>query len=75
MFASGSISGRPRRQATWRMLLTGEVYRAAKATAVARKQRELRKKIRIQMPSMVPAQDLARVTPRPRACAGGTEGC
>ncbi len=31
----------------WRMLLTGEVYRAAKATAVARKQRELRKKLQI----------------------------
>ncbi len=58
----------------WRMLLTGEVYRAARAMTVARKQRELQKKIRIQMPSMVPAQHLARVTPRPRACAGGTEG-
>ncbi len=57
----------------WRMLLTGEVSRAARATTVARKHREVQK-IRIQMPSMVLVQDLARVSPWPRACAGGTEG-
>jgi transposase len=57
----------------WRMLLTGEVYRAAKAAVVARKQRELQKKTRIQMPSTVPVLDSARVTRRPRTRAGGTE--
>ena len=36
------------------MLLTGEVYRAAQATIVTRKHRELQSKIRIQMPSTVP---------------------
>jgi hypothetical protein len=56
------------------MLLTGEVYRAAKAAVVARKHRELQKKIRIQMPSTLPVPDPARVTRRPRAYAGGTEG-
>jgi hypothetical protein len=44
----------------WRMLLTGEVYRAVRATTVARKHRELQKKIRIQMPSTVPIPDPAR---------------
>jgi len=58
----------------WRMLLTGEVYRAAKAMVVARKQRELQKKIRIQMPSTVPVPDPVRVTRRPRAYAARTEG-
>ncbi len=58
----------------WRMLLTGEVYRAVRATTVARKHRELQKKIRIQMPSTVPVPDPARVTRRPRAYAGRTEG-
>ncbi len=58
----------------WRMLLTGEVYRAARATTVARKYREVQKKLRIQMPSMVPVQDLARVSRQPRTCPGGTEG-
>ncbi len=58
----------------WRMLLTGEVYRAARATTVARKHREVQKKIRIQMPSMVPVQNPACTTQRPRAYAGGTEG-
>jgi hypothetical protein len=55
----------------WRMLLTGEVYRAARATIVARKYRELQNKIRIQMPSTVPVLDSARVTRRPRICAAG----
>jgi transposase len=58
----------------WRMLLTGEVYRAARATTVARKHRELQKKIRIQMPSTVPVLDSARVIRRPRTRAGETEG-
>jgi len=58
----------------WRMLLTGEVYRAARATTVARKHRELQSKIRIQMPSTVPVLDSARVIRRPRIRAGGTEG-
>jgi len=58
----------------WRMLLMGEVYRAAKATTVARKRRELQKKTRIQLPSTVPVSDPARVTRRPSARAGGTEG-
>jgi transposase len=58
----------------WRMLLTGEVYRAVRATTVARKHRELQKKIRIQMPSTVPVPDPARVPRRPRAYAGRTEG-
>ncbi len=58
----------------WRMLLTGEVYRAARATTVARKHRELQNKIRIQMPSTAPVLDSARVTRRPRAYAGRTEG-
>jgi len=58
----------------WRMLLTGEVYRAVRATTVARKHRERQKKIRIQMPSTVPVPDPARVTRRPRVYAGGTEG-
>ena len=58
----------------WRMLLTGEVYRAVRATTVARKHRELQNKIRIQMPSTVPVLDSARVTRRPRTRAGGTEG-
>jgi hypothetical protein len=58
----------------WRMLLTGEVYRAARAATVARKHRELQKKIRIQMPSTVPGSDPARVTRRPRADAGRTDG-
>ena len=57
----------------WRMLLTGEVYRAAQATAVARKQRELQRAIRIQLPAAVPAQPPTR-DPRPPATrAGGTE--
>jgi transposase len=58
----------------WRMLLTGEVYRAARAATVARKHRELQSKIRIQMPSTVPVLDSARVIRRPRTRAGGTEG-
>ncbi len=58
----------------WRMLLTGEVYRAARAATVARKQREVQKKIRIQMPSMIPVQKPARATQRPEAHAGRTEG-
>jgi hypothetical protein len=37
------------------MLLTSELYRAAKAAVVVRKQRELQKKIRMQLPSMAPA--------------------
>ncbi len=41
---------------------------------MARKDRELQKKIRIQMPSTVPVPDPARVTRRPRAYAGRTEG-
>jgi transposase len=58
----------------WRMLLTGEVYRAARAATVARKHRELQSKIRIQMPSAVPVLYSARVIRRPRTRAGGTEG-
>ena len=58
----------------WRMLLTGEVYRAARATTVARKHRELQNKTRIQMPSMVPLPETAHVTRQSRAGAGGTEG-
>jgi transposase len=58
----------------WRMLLTGEVYRAARATVVARKQREIQTKIRIRMPSMMPVQEPVRATQRPRAHVGGTEG-
>ena len=58
----------------WRMLLTGEVYRAARATTVARKHRELQKTIRIQMPSTVPVPDPTRVIRRPRTHAAGMEG-
>gem|GEM_PF-7056451 len=58
----------------WRMLLTGEVYRAIRATTVARKHRARQKNIRIPMPSTVPGPDSARVTRRPRTRAGGTEG-
>ena len=58
----------------WRMLLTGEVYRATRATTVARKHRELQNKIRIQMPSTVPVLHSARVTRQPTVRAGGTEG-
>jgi len=58
----------------WRMLLTGEVYRAARATTVARKHRGLQKKTRIQMPSTVPVPDPPRVTRRPRAGAWQMEG-
>jgi len=57
----------------WRMLLTGEVYRAAQATAVARKQRELQRAIRIQLPAAVPAQPPTRDTRPPATRAGGTE--
>jgi hypothetical protein len=32
-------------QVAWRMFLTGEVYRVAKATVVARKQHELQKRL------------------------------
>jgi transposase len=56
----------------WRMLLTGEVYRAARATVVARKQREVLKKTRIQMPTTV--QEPTRAIQRPRARVGETEG-
>ncbi len=38
----------------WRMLLTGEVYRAARATTVARIHRKLQSKAPIQVPSTVP---------------------
>ncbi len=58
----------------WRMLLTGEVYRAARAATVARKHRELQSKIRIQMPSTVPVLYSARVIRQPRTRAGETEG-
>ena len=58
----------------WRMLLTGEVYRAAKATAVARKQRELQRTIRIQFPATAPAQPPASVTRRQATRARETEG-
>jgi transposase len=58
----------------WRMLLTGEVYRAARATTVARKHRELQNKTRIQMPSTVPLPETARLTRQSRAGAGATEG-
>jgi hypothetical protein len=56
------------------MLLTGEVYRAAKATVVACKQRELQQAIRIQLPATVPAQHLVHFTRRPTARARGKEG-
>jgi len=58
----------------WRMLLTGEIYRAARATTVARKHRELQNKIQIQMPSTGPVLDSARVTRRPRTRTVGSEG-
>jgi hypothetical protein len=58
----------------WRMLLTGEVYRAAKAAVVARKQRELQRAIRIQLPATVPAQYPVPITRRPTAGAKGKEG-
>ena len=58
----------------WRMLLTDEVYRAARATTVARKHRALQNKIRSQMPSTVPVLDSARLTRRPSTRAAGTEG-
>jgi len=57
----------------WRMLLTGEVYRAAKAAVVARKQRELQKAMRILLPSAMPAQHPVQVTRRPTARARETE--
>ncbi len=48
----------------WRMLLTGEVYGAVRATTMARKHSELQKKIRIQLPSTAPDPDPARVISR-----------
>ena len=58
----------------WRMLLTGEVYRSAKATTVARKQRELHKKIRAHaLTPAVPYGHPTRVTRRSRPRAGETE--
>ena len=58
----------------WRMLLTGEVYRAAKATVVARKHRELQKAIRIQLPATLPAQYSLNGVCRSTAGAKGKEG-
>ena len=58
----------------WRMLQTGEVYRAARATTVTRKQRELQMKSKIQMGSMLLDEDLACTTPRVRARAKRMEG-
>ncbi len=58
----------------WRMLLTGEVYRAAKATVVARKQRELQKAIRIQLPAPPPTQYPVDIARRPTARAREEEG-
>jgi transposase len=46
----------------WRMLLTGELYRAAKPAVVARKHRELQKVTRIQLPATLPAQHPVHVT-------------
>ena len=58
----------------WRMLITGEVYRAAKAAVVARKHRELQKATRIQLPATLPAQHSVRVTRQSTARARETEG-
>ncbi len=58
----------------WRMLLTGEVYRAAKAAVVARKHRELQRVSRIQLPATLPAQHLVPVTRKSDARARRTEG-
>jgi hypothetical protein len=57
----------------WRMLLTGEVYRAARATTVARKQRELQNNPRIPMPSTLPVPDPAR-HPAVESRRRGSEG-
>jgi transposase len=58
----------------WRMLLTGEVYRAARPTTVARKHRELQKKTRVPMPSTIPFPDPMPVTRQRRAGAREAEG-
>lgn len=58
----------------WRMLQTGEVYRAARATTVTRKHRELQTKSRIQMAPVLAAQDPAGATRRLRARAERLEG-
>lgn len=58
----------------WRMLQTGEVYRAARMTTVTRKHRELQSKIRMRMAPMLAAQDLASATRRLRARAKRLEG-
>ena len=58
----------------WRMLQTGEVYRAARTTTVTRKQREVQTKIRIQMGSMLLEQDLTCATRQLRARAKRLEG-
>jgi len=56
-------------------VLLPEIERQKKqGKEVARKHRELQKKIRIQMPSTVPIPDPACVTRRPRAYAGGNGG-
>ena len=58
----------------WRMLQTGEVYRAARAATVTRKHRELQTKIRIRMAPMLAAQDPSCTTRRLRARAKRLEG-
>jgi len=58
----------------WRMLLTGEIYRAAKATVVARKQRDLQKAIQIQLPAPAPTQYPVDIARRPTAHAREEEG-
>ena len=56
------------------MLLTGEVCRAAKATVVACKQRELQQAIQIQLPATVPAQHPVHFTRRQLHALRGKEG-
>jgi transposase len=60
----------------WRMLLTAEVYRTAKPTAVARKQRELQKKlirVHTQPPAVLPSHPMG-MTQLPTSHVAGTEG-
>ena len=58
----------------WRMLQTGEVYRAARTTTVTRKHRELQTRSRIQMASMLSAQDPTCTIRQLRARAKRLEG-
>jgi len=59
----------------WRMLLTGELYRAAKTAAVARKQRELQKKLTrgYAQPAPVLLSHPIGMTHLPTSYVAGTE--